>query len=45
MSQFAFLEHEWPAVHDAASRAEGAAHGDPRAACFHARRALLLEAH
>src|SRR4030095_13318298 len=40
VSQFAFLQGEWPAVHDAASRAEVAAHGDPRTACFYAPRAL-----
>ena len=40
--QFAFLQHEWPAVHDAADRAAGAVRPDPRAACFYARRALEL---
>ena len=42
MSQFAFLEREWPAVFEAAARAEAAAYPDPRAACFYARRALEL---
>jgi type I restriction enzyme R subunit len=42
MSQFSFLEREWPAVLEAASRAEVAAHADPRSACFYARRALEL---
>uniref|UniRef100_UPI002621D6AC DEAD/DEAH box helicase family protein n=1 Tax=Accumulibacter sp. TaxID=2053492 RepID=UPI002621D6AC len=42
MSQFSFLEREWPAVLEAASRAEAAAHADPRSACFYARRALEL---
>ncbi len=42
MSQFAFLQREWTAVFDAAARAETAAHADPRAACFYARRALEL---
>ena len=42
MSQFLFLEREWPAVLEAASRAETAAHADPRSACFYARRALEL---
>jgi type I restriction enzyme R subunit len=42
MSQFAFLQGEWPAVHDAAARAEAAVHADPRTACFYARRALEL---
>ena len=42
LSQFAFLQGEWPAVHDAAARAEAAAHADPRTACSYARRALEL---
>jgi type I restriction enzyme R subunit len=42
MSNFAFLQSEWPGVHDAALRAEQAAHPDPRAACFYARYALEL---
>jgi type I restriction enzyme, R subunit len=42
MSQFAFLQREWPAVFDAALRAEGAVHADARTACFYARRALEL---
>jgi type I restriction enzyme R subunit len=42
MSQFAFLRHEWPAVFDAAARAESAVNFDPRTACFYARRALEL---
>ena len=42
MSQFAFLRQEWSPVFDAASRAEGAVHSDPRTACFYARRALEL---
>lgn len=42
MNSFEFLQAEWPAVYDAASRAEAAAHPDPRAACFYARRALEL---
>jgi type I restriction enzyme, R subunit len=37
-----FLQAEWPAVYEAASRAAGAAHPDPRTACFYARRALEL---
>ena len=39
---FSFLQAEWPAVFDAATRAGAAAHPDPRAACFYARRALEL---
>lgn len=42
MSQFSFLEREWPAVFEAASKAEAAAYPDPRTACFYARRALEL---
>ena len=45
MSQFAFLEREWPAVFDSASRAEASVHGDPRTACFYARRTLELAVH
>src|SRR4051794_29799473 len=41
-SNFAFLREEWPAVHEAASKAEAAAKADPRTACFYARRALEL---
>ncbi len=44
MSQFAFLQGEWSAVHDAAARAEAAVHAEPRTACFYARRALELAA-
>ena len=42
MSNFAFLQAEFPAVHDAARQAEAHANPDPRAACFYARRALEL---
>ena len=42
MSQFAFLQREWAAVFEAASKAEVAVHGDPRTACFYARRAMEL---
>lgn len=42
MTQFAFLEREWAAVFDSASKAEAAVHADPRTACFYARRALEL---
>jgi type I restriction enzyme, R subunit len=42
MSQFAFLQREWSAVFDAATKAEVAVHSDPRTACFYARRALEL---
>jgi type I restriction enzyme R subunit len=42
VSPFSFLDREWPAVFDAATRAEAAAHADPRSACFYARRSLEL---
>ena len=42
MSQFSFLQREWPAFFDAASRAAAAMHSDARTACFYARRALEL---
>lgn len=42
MSQFAFLQREWGAVYEAASKAEAGVHADPRTACFYARRALEL---
>ncbi len=42
MSQFLFLDGEWPEVAAAAARAEALAHTDPRTACFYARRALEL---
>src|SRR5687768_2979679 len=41
-SNFSFLAPEWPAVHEAAARAESLAYPDPRGACFYARRALEL---
>jgi type I restriction enzyme R subunit len=42
MSNFLFLQAEWPAVFEAASKAEAAVHPDPRTACFYARRSLEL---
>ena len=42
MSQFAFLQCEWPVVFDAAARAEASSSTDPRTACFYARRTLEL---
>jgi type I restriction enzyme, R subunit len=42
VSHFAFLQREWPAVFEAASKAEAAVQADPRTACFYARRALEL---
>lgn len=42
MSNFAFLQAEWPLQFEAASKAEGLVHADARAACFYARRTLEL---
>lgn len=42
MSQFVFLEREWPTVFEAASQAEDAVRADPRTASFYSRRALEL---
>ena len=41
MSQFTFLQLEWPAI-DAARSAEAGVQTDPRTACFYTRRALEL---
>ena len=42
MSQFDFLQPEWPDVYAAATKAEELIHPDARASCFYARRALEL---
>ena len=42
MTNFIFLQTEWPAIHQAARRVEEYLQSDPRSACFHARRALEL---
>jgi type I restriction enzyme R subunit len=42
MSQFGFLQTEWPDIFEAAARAETQALTDPRAAAFYARRSLEL---
>lgn len=42
VSQFAFLQREWPAEYEASGKAEASVHADPRTACFYARRALEL---
>lgn len=42
MSNFDILKEEWPAVHEAAARAEALVFPDPRTACFYARRALEI---
>jgi type I restriction enzyme, R subunit len=41
---FAFLQPEWPAVYEAASKAADAVYPDSRTACFYARRGLELAA-
>jgi type I restriction enzyme, R subunit len=40
MSNFSFLDAEWPALADEAAKAERLAYADPRTACFYARRTL-----
>ena len=42
MSQFGFLQPEWPDIFGAAARAEAQTLSDPRAAAFYARRTLEL---
>ncbi len=42
MSNFAFLENEWPEIYQAAQRVEAYVQTDPRTACFQARRTLEL---
>ncbi len=42
MSNFAFLQTEWPEIYRSARRVEEYLQSDPRSACFHARRALEL---
>ena len=42
MSNFAFLQSEWPTLFGAASKAEGLANTDARTSCFYARRTLEL---
>ena len=44
-SNFAFLQAEWPALHDAATKAESLAYPDSRTACFYARRGLEVVVH
>jgi len=40
MSNFAFLQREWFAIHDTCVKAEGYVNSDARAACFYGRIAL-----
>lgn len=42
MSNFVFLDHEWPWILEAAGQAECMINTDARAACFYARRSLEL---
>lgn len=42
MSNFAFLQSEWSLLFEAATKAEGLANADARAACFYTRRTLEL---
>ena len=42
MTNFAYLQPEWPAGFEAATKAADAVYPDPRTACFYARRALEL---
>ena len=42
MSNFAFLQPEWPLQFESAAQAERLVHADARAACFYARRTLEL---
>lgn len=42
MSNFAFLQTEWPELYSTARQVEEYVQSDPRSACFHARRALEL---
>jgi type I restriction enzyme R subunit len=42
MSNFAFLNAEWPDLHEADSKAESLVNVDARAACFYTRRTLEL---
>lgn len=42
MSNFAFLQPDWPALHESATQAESLVHTDARATCFYARRTLEL---
>lgn len=42
MSNFGFLQAEWPDLHNEAARAEQIAVADPRASCFYARRCLEI---
>lgn len=42
MTNFGFLQTEWPELYESAAKAEGFVYPDARAACFYARRTLEL---
>ncbi|MEI8325176.1 MAG: DEAD/DEAH box helicase family protein, partial [Betaproteobacteria bacterium] len=42
MSNFAFLQSEWPLLHESAKRVEETANTDARTSCFYARRTLEM---
>src|SRR5438874_2642468 len=42
MSNFAFLQSEWPQIFGDARKAESLVYPDPRTACFYARRTLEM---
>ncbi|MEG4294129.1 DEAD/DEAH box helicase family protein [Microcoleus sp. C2C3] len=42
MTQFAFLQAEFPTIYESAKKAVDTVHPDPRTACFYARRTLEL---
>ncbi len=43
MSQFTFLQTEFPTFYESAHKAFKTAYRDPRTACFYARHALLTQ--
>jgi type I restriction enzyme, R subunit len=45
MTNFGFLEREWPQIYESAAKAESFAFPDPGTACIHARRTLELAMH
>jgi type I restriction enzyme R subunit len=45
MSNFSFLQAEWPELHESAVKVESLARADARSCCFYARRTLELTIH
>src|SRR5256885_15304032 len=45
MSNFTFLQTEWPELHQSATKVESLARGDARSCCFYSRRTLELAIH